>query len=564
MHDSPARRLWPWMVVACIAAAYIVSVFHYNPQYFFGATQDDSLYFSSAKALANHEGYVLPSVPGHPVASKYPVLYPWLLSWVWRIDPSFPANLKPAVALTTAFGLLFIISSFLFFRDLRGIGDGSALLLTFIVALHPILIYYSTGVLSDVPFAGLALAAMVLADRAMRPESGSGRAAGCALVTGISILMRAFGIPIAVGILAAAVARKAWRQAAIFCGVLTPFAAAVLNRWAFGIPKMPPIPDGSPYRAGFLNLWAYYTSYQGFWKLSIPNAQVLWAMLHSNLLLVIHSPSEFFLDPWLSWGNIPSLALALVITIAIFAGIVRQSRGGQWRAIHWVLPFYMALIFLWNFPNTQRFMFLFLPLFLGGLWCEFGHFLALLRDTFRKSPKLDQKIVAVILALVLAALIGGMAWNYVGGARPVIAEIAGTRSSLLQEKLEAYQWLACCTAREDLVISYEDATLYLYSDRQGLRSVVFPTSGQYDHKFLQEALGRMTDVAHVIGARYWMIADDDFDLEWEQAGKQGRAREREFEPGLEPAFKSSGGRIRIYKLGCAEHIAEQKPIPACP
>ncbi len=564
MNDSPTRRLWPWIVLVCIAVAYIVSVFRYNPQYFFGATQDDSLYFSSAKALANHEGYVLPSVPGRPVATKYPVLYPWLLSWVWRLDPSFPANLKPAVTLTTAFGVLFIICSFLFFKGLRDIGDGVALLLTFIVALHPMLLYYSSGVLSDVPFAGLSLAAMVLADRAMRPESSAGQSAGCAVLTGISILMRAFGIPIAAGILAAAVARKAWRQAAIFCGVLTPFAAAVLNRWAFGKPMMPAIPDGSPYRAGFLNLWSYYTSYQGFWKLSVPNAQVLWAMLRSNLLLVIHSPSEFFLDPWLSWGNIPSLVLAFVITIAIFAGIVRQSRGGQWRAIHWVLPFYMALIFLWNFPNTQRFMFLFLPLFLGGLWCEFGHFLELLRGTFRKSPKLEEKVIAAILASLLAALIGGMAWNYEGGARPVIAEIASKRSSLLQEKLEAYQWLSCCTKRDDLVISYEDASLYLYTDRQGLRPVAFPTSGQYDLTFLHEALGRMTDVAHVIGARYWMIADDDFDLEWDQADKLGRAKEREIEPGLELAFKSRGGRIRIYKLSCAEQFAEQKAEPACP
>jgi hypothetical protein len=188
----------------------------------------------------------------------------------------------------------------------------------------------------------------------------------------------------------------------------------------------------------------------------------------------------------------------------------------------------------------------------------------LLRETFRKSPKLEEKLIAAILASLLAALIGGMAWNYAGGARPVIAEIASKRSSLLQEKREAYQWLSCCTAQNDLMISYEDASLYLYTDRQGLRPVAFPTSGQYDLTFLREALGRMTDVAHVIGARYWLIADDDFDLEWDQAQKLGREREREFEPGLELAFKSRGGRIRIYKLSCVEHVAEQKAEPACP
>jgi hypothetical protein len=384
----------------------------------------------------------------------------------------------------------------------------------------------------------------------MRPESSGGKSAGCAVLAGFSILMRAFGLPIAAGILAAAVARRAWRQAAIFCGGLVPFAGVVLWRWIFYAPRLPTVAAGSSYREGFLNVWSYYTSYQSFWKLSVPNAQILWSMLHSNFLLVIHSPSEFFLDPWLSWGNIPSLALALLVTAAIFAGIVRQSRGGDWKAIHWVLPFYMALVFLWNFPNTERFAFLFLPLFIGGLWCETGHFLGLMSSSFRRSKSIGEKAIAATLALIVAGLIGALVWNYAGGARPVMAEIASDRSSLLREKLEAYEWLSCCTSRDDLVISYEDASLYLYTERQGMRPVVFPTSGEFDPAYLRAALARMTDVAHVIGARYWLIADDDFDLEWTQAGKLGRARENEIEPGLSLAFKSHGGRVRVYRLDC--------------
>jgi hypothetical protein len=548
------------MAFACIAAVYAITVFKFNPQYFFGATQDDSLYFSSAKALANHQGYILPSVPGGPAATKYPILYPWLLSWIWRWNPSFPANLRPAVGLTAAFGVLFLAASFLFLRRLKGISDPVALLLTFILGLHPIFLYYSSGVLSDVPFAGLAMLAMVLSDRAMRPESSGARSTGCAVVTGFSILMRAFGVPVAAGILAAAVARRAWRQAAIFCGTLIPFAGVVLWRWMFSAPRLPDIAAGSPYREGFLNVWAYYTSYQGFWKLSVPNAQILWAMLRSNILLVMHSPSEFFLDPWLSRGNIPSLALALLVTAAIFAGIVRLSRGGEWKTIHWVLPFYMALVLVWNFPNTERFAFLFLPLFLGGLWCECGHFLGQISSSFRRSKTIGEKAIAASLALIVAGLIGALFWNYAGGARPVMAEIASDRSSLLQEKREAYEWLACCTSRDDLVISYEDASLYLYSGRQGLRPVVFPTSGEYDPAYLRAALPRMMDVAHVIGARYWVIADDDFDLEWTQAGKLGRARENEIEPGLSLVFKSRGGRVRVYGLGCGD----AQGGPACP
>ena len=138
-------------------------------------------------------------------------------------------------------------------------------------------------------------------------------------------------------------------------------------------------------------------------------------------------------------------------------------------------------------------------------------------------------------------MIGALAINYVKGARRVSVEIADIRSDLLTDKREAYQWLICCTSRDDVVIAYEDASLYLYSDRQSMRPVVFPTSVLFDPAYIQESLAHMTDVAHVIGARYWLIADDDFDLEWDTAASMGRAREKEFEKTLARRFPKPQG-----------------------
>ena len=59
----------------------------------FGFFHDDSLYFSSARSLASGAGYTMPSVPGDPGQTKYPVLYAWLLSLIWRVWPTFPGNL---------------------------------------------------------------------------------------------------------------------------------------------------------------------------------------------------------------------------------------------------------------------------------------------------------------------------------------------------------------------------------------------------------------------------------------------------------------------------------------
>ena len=130
-------RLLSWIALAAIVLLYLLLVIHLHPNNFFGYSQDDTLYFSSAQAIADGHGYILPSVPGTPAATKYPILYPWMLSWVWRLNPSFPANLSIAVALNLVFGVAYLAAAFIFLRRLPAIGDVWALLLTAICALNP-------------------------------------------------------------------------------------------------------------------------------------------------------------------------------------------------------------------------------------------------------------------------------------------------------------------------------------------------------------------------------------------------------------------------------------------
>src|SRR6266403_1886339 len=104
MSDAPARPLQPartrktrwlvWIALSAVLVGYVFFVVRLRPANFFGFSHDDTLYFSSAKAIAEGHGYILPSVPGTPSATKYPILYPWILSCVWRLNPSFPANIS--------------------------------------------------------------------------------------------------------------------------------------------------------------------------------------------------------------------------------------------------------------------------------------------------------------------------------------------------------------------------------------------------------------------------------------------------------------------------------------
>ena len=102
------RRALPWIILIVIVSAYVISVIRLHPTNIFGLSEDDAIYFSSAQALAQGRGYILPSIPGTPSATKYPILYPLILSAVWRLNPSFPGNLVPAIAVTVAFGIWFL------------------------------------------------------------------------------------------------------------------------------------------------------------------------------------------------------------------------------------------------------------------------------------------------------------------------------------------------------------------------------------------------------------------------------------------------------------------------
>jgi len=69
-----------------------------------GVFHDDAIYVSTAQALAEGKGYRLIGVPGAPLQTKYPVLYPAVLAAVWRVWPEFPDNLLAMQGITLLCG----------------------------------------------------------------------------------------------------------------------------------------------------------------------------------------------------------------------------------------------------------------------------------------------------------------------------------------------------------------------------------------------------------------------------------------------------------------------------
>jgi len=85
------NRLHVWLAAPSAGASaallfilvlFISNVEIWKPARFFGRYSDDALYFSSAQALAQHHGYILPSFSGRPLKPQVPILHPLLLSGV--------------------------------------------------------------------------------------------------------------------------------------------------------------------------------------------------------------------------------------------------------------------------------------------------------------------------------------------------------------------------------------------------------------------------------------------------------------------------------------------------
>jgi 4-amino-4-deoxy-L-arabinose transferase-like glycosyltransferase len=546
-------------VLAGVLAAFVLLLVRLHPTNFFGLMEDDTIYFSSAKALAEGKGYILPSLPGTPAQHKYPILYPWLLSWVWRWNPSFPANLKDAVALTAVFGAGFILLTYFFLRGLRGLSEAEALGLTAFCALEPHVLFYSGSVLTDIPFAALALAALMAGDGAMRREARPGLAVASGLLAGLAMLLRVLGVPVAAGIFLAGATRRSWRQLAIFSASVLPFSVLLvwnaISSFSSAAPTMGAIRPNGAWRLEV----AYQIGYLRFWRMSVPNWHVLWAMLGNNASNLFLTPAVFFLYPLASPNAIPGGVAWLLVTVGILVGIVRQARrGGQgrgqeWKPVHWALPFYLAVVLLWNFSLADRLLVPFLPLFIAGLWLEGKHAFGMVGRTLVRGQSAREKVIAVGLGLALAVLASAITWNYAGGARSIFEKNSAVRGALLEEKREAYGWLRRHSPADARAIAEEDASLYLYTGRQAARPVALLPAGIFEPARLDAQLAHICDTARAIGADYWVISDDDFTLVWPKAIPKARAREKELEQVLPLVFRSGEGRVRIHSLGCVNH-----------
>lgn len=554
------NRVARWLCLAVLLSLFLAYLAHLRPEGHFGSFHDDTIFFASARALAQGQGYRLPSLPGPALRPRYPILYPWLLSWVWKWNPSFPANVSGGVWITALFGCWFLVATFVLLRRMDGIGDWAALALTALCAFQAHFLYLSGVMMSDVPFAALAMTAALFADAAIERSSGWAMVAAAGIFAGLSMLTRAVGPAVLAAVLAMALYRRAYRQGAVLGAVA--LAVAVAGRLLTLPPAGAPgslAQDSALCGEAYRRTWLYYVDYLGFWELKVPDLRVFGSMLLANLKAFLEAPASHCLFPPLGADSMAGTAFCITLTVGILAGLVRQGRSGGWKTIHFLFLILTAVVCGWNHDLMGRYLIgryliMFLPLWYLGLWVEGRHLASMLLRTFRRSRASWERGLAAAMGLGIVAIGALAAREYVFGMRPDLRQQSDLRSALELDKRHVYDWIRENTSPTDRFVSYEDVSLYLYTGRQAIWPLVFRSAGLYGQnpQWLEQDLGRMTEVARCIGARYWVITEDDFPLT-AAAGPRIEKRLTEITSPLMLAFRSPQHRVRVYDLACLHH-----------
>lgn len=511
----------------------------------FGDIHDDSLYYVSAKSLAAGD-YRIESLPERPFQTKYPPLYPLLLSIAWRVNPNFPQNLPLAGWISwLALPLMLALLAALYPR--MGIAGWRSWLLLTMLALNPYVILFSSRLLSELWFTALLAGVLLLVEKAAKTETRVAWAVAAALLAGLAYLLRSAGIVLLgsgfVYLWLRGQRRKAW----VFAAVMFPFVAAWML-WA----RLHQLHTDDP-------ALVYYTDYFRYeiYNVNIHNLHlVLWKNLDGlvsslGYLILPNVTSSLFMK-----------ILAELIGVGMISGIVRLVRSG--KTLHYTIFAAGAafMLVIWHFPPNERFVLPLAPLAFAGLLTEMEHFVTMARSGL-KHREASQRVAAAVMLSLAALLFAGAAGlqAYVGGV--FLGETANEYRTRNIDYRGAFAWIRANLPQDAAVIAYNDPVLYLYTGRHSISRPLPPYIWySSDHARAVELYRDVAPYAlqHGVGYVYFttkdmrrdMDADDVVDIETAIRSN----------PRLTPVFRYGIGTIYRVDAGRGDAAEPLRPSTA--
>ncbi len=426
-----------------------------------GHYHDDGIYWVSAKSLADGAGYRIASLPDRPYQTKYPPLYPLLLSGIWRLEPSFPGNLRWAVLFAWLALPVCLALTRLVFQDL-GLGWSPAWLLCAALAVNPTVVILSISLMSDLVFCCLLFASLCLVTRAAKPKSPSWLVVAAGLLGGAAFLTRSAAWPLVLAAPLWFALRKNYSRAGLYAAAMAP---AVVG-WTLWMK--------SHLTASSDPASLYYTNYIG-WQLYNISWSNLLTILSNNLYFLISAISDLIVyntGPSF-WGGF----FWRLWAFAAVAGVIRLIRSAGLTPYHLFSAGFVPLLLLCNWPPDERLVLPMFPLLLAGLYVELRHVVDMARAAFHRPDRANRAVAGLVTATLAAFAAAGLYYTYDALFRFLPAVVARHRQQRADEA-PGYRWVAENIPPNDAFLAYDDPVFYLYTGHPAV-SIPVPTKVFY-------------------------------------------------------------------------------------
>jgi len=437
-----------WLIVVLLAGVISVMAFKSMQADILGLFHDDGVYAVTAQSIAAGTGYRIISVPGAPAQTKYPVLYPFLLSWIWSESPAFPANilLLKSVNAFSAFAVMLL--SYSLFRRHTGRSGVSALAYVFLVGTNLMMISCADFALSDNLFEMFVMAALVLHDRGAGDRSSwSG-----AVMVSLGFLTRVSGASLIVAglvwVVVEGTRRRAIVYAAIVSGLTLPWFV-----WRAGVPEAT-----NP-------LLAYYTGYEPSaltfarvqprqaWQIVSGNVRYMLASFDVSLLLYMLPVLRWLVGALVLLGACALIRrrrpVFLVLFFAVYTGAVINYPFAPGRYIMPLLPVVILALFVGVFAAQAR--------------------LLTLRGARAAGPLIVGVCALPVALLMTLNLLWLRSYNRQSSNHDPVRGFGVRLTYGWSGFTETFEWVRNHTNVGDVLATPYDPMYYLYTGRKGVR-----------------------------------------------------------------------------------------------
>ncbi|TRX58379.1 glycosyltransferase family 39 protein [Fulvivirga sp. M361] len=382
-------REWIYLTLICV----VFTVVYYNTyDEKIAILGDNATYYILGKGLSEFKGFVNYASPTQTPHNHFPPGYPFLLSIVMLIVSDDMQVMKILNGLLTlGIGLL----SYFMIKRLTG-KDILAAFIAVAIVMNANLLYYSSVMMSEVPFAFFTLLALSILTR-MSLEKPFFRDPYFFIVVGLivfSFYMRAFGVALLGGVVVYFLTRKKWWHSIAAVG---GFILGVIP-WQIRSYQM-----GGSNQLNVMFRKNYYRPESGnidavdLWERIIINFQRIFSIELPEAIMPIINLSDETTNTVTKW------LIGLIFLAIVIYGIKKMSSTGI--LVGGYLGFTILILFIWpDYFSSSRYLVPVIPILLISFYAGLYQLLNQLTKSYTKRVQFNPLFLLVFIFFFISPL----------------------------------------------------------------------------------------------------------------------------------------------------------------